>query len=166
MEKVFDRFIQNIDNIKEGWQIVEFFENEFDKFKQKVDSYKDGILKEQLTLKNIRSEYAELQENIKQAKLELESIKDQRNNIEHNIADSIDNIRKNIPIKTLQKVDIRLKDGIVVKANPASDVYSKEVVEKYIISLRELKILKNKLMDSDLENAKLRKELKELKELK
>lgn len=164
MEKIFDRFIQNIDNIKETWQIVEFFESEFEKFKADVGSYKDTIAKEQESLKAIRSEHLELQDSIKQARDKLANLKEQRENINQYTPDSIDNLRKNIPIRALQKVDIRLKDGVVVKANPASDVYSKEIVEKYVTCLRELKSLKAKLMDSDLENAKLKKELKELKE--
>ncbi|RDU64801.1 nickel-binding protein Mua [Helicobacter sp. MIT 14-3879] len=165
MKNVFDRFIQNIDNIKETWQIVEFFENEFEKFREEVGNYQSNISKEQENLKKIRNEHLELQESVKKIKEELEKLKEEKDKLkDENNLDSIDNLRKNVPIRALQKVDIRLKDGIVVKANPASDVYSKEIVEKYIISLRELKSLKSRLMDSDLENAKLRNEIKDLKQ--
>ncbi len=165
MNKIFDKFIQNAANIHEQWQIVEFFENEFKKFKNEVSDYENNIAREQEILKKIRSEYLELQDAIKTAKVELEQLKTQNNKLKENLQceDSIDNLRKNTPIHPLEKVDIRLKDGIVVKANPASDVYSKEIVEKYIVSLRELKTIKAKLMDSDLENAKLRNEIKDIK---
>lgn len=168
MENVFDRFIQNAENIKETWQIVEFFENEYKKFRDEVGNYENNIAKEQESLKQIRSEYLEIQESIKIAKSELESLNLQTSKLKENVAnlDSIDNLRKNIPIRPLEKVDIRLKDGIVVKANPASEVYSKEIVEKYVTSLKELKSFKAKLMDSDLENAKLKNEIRELKKEK
>lgn len=163
MNEVFDKFIQNVEEISETWQIVEFFEDEFDKFKHRINDYEDNIIKEQEMLKNIRSEYFEIQTSLKNAKMELEEIQNQSKNIEIKISDSVDNLRKNIPVRPLEKVDILLKDGISVKANPAFDVYSKEIVEKYVISLRELKALKSKLMDSDLENAKLRNEIKDIK---
>ncbi|RAX54878.1 hypothetical protein CCY99_01660 [Helicobacter sp. 16-1353] len=165
MDKIFDKFIQNADNIRETWQIVEFFEEEFKKFKNEVNDYENNITKEQEMLKAIRAEYLEIQDALKNAKIDLERLQEQNKNLETNIydVDSIDNLRKNIPIRPLEKVDIRLKDGIVVKANPARDVYSKEIAEKYLISLKELRALKSKLMNSDLENAKLKNEIKDIK---
>lgn len=157
MDSVFNKFIRNASKINETWQIVEFFENEFKKFRDEVSNYENNILREQAILKKIRSEYLQLQQDIKVAKEELENVK----KIDSNSDLSYDNI--NQPIRALEKVDIRLKDGIVVKANPASDIYSKEVVEKYIASLREVKLLKSKLLEVEFENAKLKNELKESK---
>lgn len=165
MDKIFDKFIQNADNIRETWQIVEFFEDEFTKFKNEVNDYENNIAKEQEMLRAIRAEYLEIQDALKKAKTDLEQLQEQNKNLETNIqdADSIDNLRKNIPIRPLEKVDIRLKDGVVVKANPAKDVYSKEIAQNYVTSLIELKTLKAKLMNSDLENAKLKNEIKDIK---
>lgn len=164
LDGVFERFIYNVENIRETWQIVEFFENELKKFKDEVNDYEFNISKEQNNLKHLRSEYLELQDSIKNAKDELESLKDRSEQIKENVPDSIDNLRKNLPLTPLQKVDIRLKDGIVVKANPASDVYSKEIAEKYLKCLWELKSLKAQLIDSNLENAKLRNEINDLRD--
>lgn len=161
---VFERFIYSVENIREGWQIVEFFENELKKFKDEVNEYEFNISKEQNHLKDLRSEYLELQDSIKDAKNELESLKERNEKIKENMPDSIDNLRKNLPLTPLEKVEIRLKDGIVVKANPASDVYSKDIAEKYLKCLWELKSLKSQLIDSDLENTKLRNEIKNLRE--
>ena len=164
VEGVFRRFIHNVENIRETWQIVEFFENEMQKFKDELNEYEFNISKEQNTLKDLRSEYLELQEAIKEGKDELESLKNRGDKIRENVPDSIDNLRKNLPLTPLEKVDIRLKDGIIVKANPANDVYSKEIAEKYLKCLWELKSIKAQLIDSDLTNTKLRKEIKDLKE--
>lgn len=164
VEGVWTRFIHNIENIRETWQIVEFFENEMQKFKDELNEYEFNISKEQNTLKDLRSEYLELQNTIKEAKDELESLKNRGEKIRENVPDSIDNLRKNLPLTPLEKVDIRLKDGIIVKANPANDVYSKEIAEKYLKCLWELKSIKAQLIDSDLANTKLRKEIKDLKE--
>lgn len=164
VEGVFRRFIHNVENIRETWQIVEFFENEMQKFKDELNEYEFNISKEQSALKDLRSEYLELQEAIKEGKDELESLKNRGEKIRENVPDSIDNLRKNLPLTPLEKVDIRLKDGIIVKANPANDVYSKEIAEKYLKCLWELKSIKAQLIDSDLANTKLRKEIKDLKE--
>ncbi|MGX2982718.1 nickel-binding protein Mua [Helicobacter sp. 23-1045] len=161
---VFERFIQNVENIRESWQIVEFFENEMQKFKDELNDYEFNISKEQNALKDLRSEYLALQEEIKSAKDELELLKDRSEKIRESVPDSIDNLRKNLPLTPLAKVDIRLKDGIVVKANPADDVYSREIAEKYLQCLWELKSIKAQLVDSDLENTKLRKEIRDLKD--
>lgn len=163
-DEVFERFIHNVENIREAWQIVEFFENELQKFKDEANDYEFNITKEQNNLKYLRSEYLELQDSIKNAKNELESLKDRSEKLRENVPDSIDNLRKNLPLTPLQKVDIRLKDGIVVKANPAVDVYSKDIAEKYLKCLWELKSIKAQLIDSDLENTKLRSEIKDLRD--
>lgn len=164
VDEVFERFIHNVENIREAWQIVEFFENELQKFKDEANDYEFNITKEQNNLKYLRSEYLELQDSIKNAKDELESLKDRSEKLRENVPDSIDNLRKNLPLTPLQKVDIRLKDGIVVKANPAVDVYSRDIAEKYIQCLWELKSIKAQLIDSDLENTKLRSEIKDLRD--
>lgn len=165
-EAIFERFIHNVDDIRETWQIVEFFEAELARFKAEVGDYESDISKEQNNLKEIRAEYLELQNSIKTARNELESLKERKGHFEANAPepDSIDNLRKNLPLTPLAKVDIRLKDGIVVKANPAGDVYSKEIAEMYLKSLWEMKSLKTRLLDSDLENAKLRNEIRVLRD--
>ena len=140
---IFEQFIHNVENIRETWQIVEFFEAELARFKDEVGDYES---------------------NIKSARNELESLKERKEKFSENTPDSIDNLRQNLPLTPLDKVEIRLKDGIVVKANPAGDVYSKEIAEKYLKSLWELKSLKARLLDSDLENAKLRNEIRTLRD--
>ena len=154
MDKVFDRFVQNADKINETWQIVEFFENEFEKFKISVGNYEADILKEQEKLKALRAEYIAIQDEIKNIELELKHLEDSKKSI---------NIDKIDDIKPLEKVKIKLKDGIIVKANPALDVYPKELYEQYTKSLFEIKTLRAKLNNSDLENAKLKNEIKEIK---
>ena len=161
---ILERFIHNVENIRETWQIVEFFEAELKRFRDEVGDYESNISKEQNSLKEIRAEYLELQDSIKSARNELESLKERKESFAENTPDSIDNLRKNLPLTPLDKVEIRLKDGIVVKANPANDVYSKEIAEKYLKSLWELKSLKARLLDSDMENAKLRNEIRTLRE--
>lgn len=161
MDNVFNRFVNNIEDIKETWHIVEFFENEFKKFQDEIDDYKNNISKEQEILKKIRSEYMHLQDLIKESKAKLEELNNENEsaNISINTTDSIHECK----IQALQKVEIKLKDGIVVKANPAGEVYDRELATRYISSLSELKELKAKLIDLEFDNAKLRNELKELK---
>lgn len=156
MDKVFDRFVQNADKINETWQIVEFFENEFERFKISVGNYEADILKEQEKLKALRAEYVAIQDEIKNIELELKHLEDSKN------TNSID-ISNDIQIKPLEKVKIVLKDGIVVKANPAVNVYPQELYEQYAKSLIEVKTLRAKLNNSDLENAKLKNEIKAIK---
>ena len=166
MDKVFDRFIQNAEKINETWQIVEFFENEFNRFRDEVDHYKDSISKEQDQLKNIRAEYISIQDKIKESKSKLEQLQadierlesyhSQQNNIMHNLQNELE-------IKPLEIVDIFLSDGTIVPANPAKEFYAKNLLEKYLSCLIELKTLKVKLNNSDLENAKLKNELKDMK---
>ncbi len=165
MDKVFDRFIQNADKINETWQIVEFFENEFSRFKDEVNHYKDDVLKEQDQLKQIRTEYAFIQNKIKESEIKLEKLKADIESIESNSAhqDAINNLKNELQIQPLSKVDIVLSDGIVVPANPAREFYTKDLLEKYLSCLLEVKTLKAKLNNSDLENAKLKNELKEIK---
>lgn len=154
---VFDRFIRNMDKIAETWQVVEFFENELRKFRDEVSNYESDIVREQGVLKKLREEYVKLQQDIKAAKNELNKIGDDRD------IDDLEPSKTVAPIRALEKVDIRLKDGIVVKANPAYDVYSKDVVEKYMTNLREVKSLKAKLLEVEFENAKLKNELREIR---
>lgn len=156
MDNVFNRFVSNMNDIKETWQIVEFFENEFEKFQNEIDDYRSNISKEQEILKKIRGEYLQLQDSIKESKAKLEELnKKNIDNPKISIADA--------KVDSLQKVEIRLKDGIVVKANPASEVYGKELATRYINNLNELQALKAKLIDIEFDNAKLKNELKELK---
>lgn len=166
MDKVFDRFVQNAEKINETWQIVEFFEDEFKRFKAAAGNYEADMLKEQEKLKAIRAEYVATQDELKNAKLELERVKEDSKNIEavnnSNFA-SIENIRNDIQMKPLEKVSIVLKDGVVVKANPASSVYPQELYEQYTKSLIEVKTLRAKLNNSDLENARLKNEIKEIR---
>ena len=149
MDAVFDRFIRSMDKIEETWQVVEFFEKEFQKFKDEVSNYENDIVREQGILKKLREEYLQLQQNIKITKSEL--------------CKTDADTTSCVPIRALEKVDIRLKDGIVVKANPAYDVYSKDIVEKYMANLREVKSLKAKLLELEFENVKLKNELRETK---
>lgn len=163
-EAIFERFIHNVEQIHETWQVVEFFEAELKRFRDEVGNYESNITKEQNSLKDIRAEYLELQDALKSARNELESLKERKEKLSENAPDSIDNLRENLPLTPLEKVDIRLKDGIVVKANPANDVYSREIAEMYLKSLWEMKSLKARLLDSDLENAKLRNEIRSLQD--
>lgn len=162
MDNVFNRFVSNMNDIKETWQIVEFFENEFEKFQNEIDDYRSNISKEQEILKKIRGEYLQLQDSIKESKAKLEELNNANKNANSkiSIADAkVDSLK----VDSLQKVEIRLKDGIVVKANPASEVYGRELATKYINNLNELQALKAKLIDIEFDNAKLKNELKELK---
>lgn len=154
MDAIFERFIRNMDRVKETWQIVEFFENEFKKFKDEIANYESDIAKEQSVLKKLREEYLQLQQDIKLAKDKIGKT---------NTNCDMDSDTSNTLIRALEKVDIRLKDGIIVKANPAYDVYSKEIVEKYMANLREMKSLKAKLLEVEFENTKLKNELREVK---
>lgn len=146
-----------MNDIKETWQIVEFFENEFEKFQNEIDDYRSNISKEQEILKKIRGEYLQLQDSIKESKAKLEELNNANKNANSKISIA------DAKVDSLQKVEIRLKDGIVVKANPASEVYGKELATKYINNLNELQALKAKLIDIEFDNAKLKNELKELK---
>ena len=157
MDNVFNRFVSNMNDIKETWQIVEFFENEFEKFQNEIDDYRSNISKEQEILKKIRGEYLQLQDSIKESKAKLEELNNANKNANSKISIA------DAKVDSLQKVEIRLKDGIVVKANPASEVYGKELATKYINNLNELQALKAKLIDIEFDNAKLKNELKELK---
>ncbi len=161
---IFERFIHNIDNIRETWQVVEFFETELARFRDEMGNYESDISKEQNNLKDIRAEYLELQDAIKTARNELESLKERKEQFAETAPDSIDKLRENLPLTPLEKVPIRLKDGIVVPANPANDVYGKEIAEMYLKSLWEMKSLKARLLDSDLENAKLRNEIRTMQD--
>lgn len=151
MEMVFERFLQNADKISETWQIVEFFENELQKFKNEISDYENNIAKEQESLKDLRSEYLSVQDELKKAKDELEQTRTQ---ITNRLEADLSNVPmdKTIQVAPLQKVDIRLKDGIVVKANPAVDVYSKEIAEKYLMSLKEIRFLRAKLAEFEARN--------------
>ena len=102
----------------------------------------------------MRAEYIAIQDKIKNIELELKHLEDSKKSI---------NIDKIDDIKPLEKVKIKLKDGIIVKANPALDVYPQELYEQYTKSLFEIKTLRAKLNNSDLENAKLKNEIKEIK---
>lgn len=146
-----------MNDIKETWQIVEFFENEFEKFQNEVNDYRNNISKEQEILKKIRGEYLQLQDSIKESKAKLEELNNANKNANPKISIA------DAKVDSLQKVEIRLKDGIVVKANPASEVYGKELATRYINNLNELQALKAKLIDIEFDNAKLKNELKELK---
>lgn len=157
MDNVFNRFVSNMNDIKETWQIVEFFENEFEKFQNEVNDYRNNISKEQEILKKIRGEYLQLQDSIKESKAKLEELNNANKNANPKISIA------DAKVDSLQKVEIRLKDGIVVKANPASEVYGKELATRYINNLNELQALKAKLIDIEFDNAKLKNELKELK---
>lgn len=161
---IFERFIHNAEQIHETWQIVEFFESELKRFRDEVGNYESDVSKEQNNLKEIRAEYLELQDAIKTARNELESLKERKEKLSENTPDSIDKLRENLPLKPLEKVPIRLRDGIVVPANPANDVYGREIAEMYLKSLWEMKSLKARLLDSDLENAKLRNEIRSLQD--
>lgn len=163
-EAIFERFIHNVEQIHETWQIVEFFEAELKRFREEVGNYESDVYKEQNNLKDIRAEYLELQNAIKTARNELESLKERKRQFEENVPDSIDNLRENLPLTPLEKVPIRLKSGRVALANPANDVYDKEIADKYLKSLWEMKSLKARLLDSDLENAKLRNEIRSLQD--
>lgn len=160
MDKIFDRFVQNADKINETWQIVEFFENEFEKFKIAAGNYEADILKEQEKLKTLRAQYIAIQDEIKNKELELKHLGDSKN---ISINDNSIDVSSDIQVKPLEKVKIVLKDGVVVKANPAVNVYPQELYEQYAKSLIEVKTLRAKLNNSDLENARLRNEIKEIK---
>lgn len=180
-DRIFDRFIAA--DIKETWQIAEFFEEEMRRFSAEAAEFMENLAREQENLKKIRAELFDTHEKLREAnealdaaKAECEALAAQNESLKSSNeslksrggaadsgADSIDNLRKNLPIQALQKVEIRLKDGIIVQANPANDVYGKEIAEKYVTSLRELKTLKTRLNEAEMEGARLRNEIRSLK---
>lgn len=176
-KQIFQDFIEKSSDIKESWEIAQLFEEEREKFKQEIFSYKQDILQAKKTLKKMRLQIADSKdkiekfEELKNQKIsEIEAIKQDlfKQKIKKNISklnhekyQMINEKKEEILPKPLETVDIYLKDGSVAKARPAKRIFTDNLYKKYRVILKENKILKEQILEFELENSKLKIELRD-----
>ncbi|PAF52872.1 hypothetical protein BKH44_00250 [Helicobacter sp. 13S00477-4] len=163
--------------MKESWEVFRLFEEEREKFKQEIFSYEQEIFQAKEKLKKIRLRYIKLKnemndiEEIKQKKIqEINEIKQYlfKQKIQKNIS-KLKNEKSNLlgekkeallP-KPVEMIDIYLKDGSIAKARPVKKIFTDILYKKYRVLLKENKSLKEHILDFELENSKLKIELRD-----
>ncbi|PAF41545.1 hypothetical protein BJI48_08390 [Helicobacter sp. 11S02596-1] len=163
--------------MKESWELVRLFEDERERFKQEILSYQEEISQAKAKLKKIRQQVEESKnevqklEETKQEKIdEIKDIK--RHLFEQKIKKNISKLKneklqiinekkEEILPKPLELIEIYLKDGTVAKARPVKRVFTDGLYKKYRVILKENKILKEQILELELENSKLKIELRD-----
>lgn len=175
--KIFQDFIQKSSEIKETWEIVQLFEEERQKFKQEFLTYENEIKQAKKLLKELRLQSSKIKEEISEMKeLKEKKIKEMqelrqdlfKQKIKKNISklkfekDQIQHEKKDeILPKPLETIDIYLKDGTIAKARPTKKVFTDTLYKKYRVILKENKALKDQMLEYELENSKLKIELRD-----
>ncbi|PAF48595.1 hypothetical protein BKH46_00855 [Helicobacter sp. 12S02634-8] len=162
--------------MKESWELVELFEAERERFKQESQAYKQEIEQSKKTLKDLRAQITQLKaiikkfediqsqkiEAIKQVNQELFKYKIKKNiSALHYEKSQLLSKKDEILPKPLETIDIYLKDGSTAKAKPTKKVFSDTLYRKYRVVLKENKALKDQMLGLELENAKLKIELRD-----
>ncbi|MDO7253827.1 nickel-binding protein Mua [Helicobacter cappadocius] len=175
--QIFQEFVQKSSEIKETWEIAKLFEEEREKFKQELLNYENEIKQAKKFLKDFRAESSRIKEEIKELeelklkriqeiqalreevfkqkiKKKISKLKVEKDEIQHEKKDEI------LP-KPVEMIDIYLKDGSVAKARPTKKVYTDTLYKKYRVVLKENKSLKDRILEFELENSKLKIELRD-----
>ncbi|WP_095295139.1 nickel-binding protein Mua [Helicobacter sp. 13S00482-2] len=175
--RIFQEFIQKSSDIKEVWEIAKLFEEERERFKQESLNYETEIKQAKKLLKDFRSQCAIIKKEV----AELQAIKDEKTKeiqtlkedifkqkIKNNISrlkkekDDIKNEKKDeILPKPIELIDIYLKDGSIAKAKPTKRVFTDALYKRYRVILKENKSLKEQILEFELENSKLKIELRD-----
>ncbi|PAF53921.1 hypothetical protein BKH42_03985 [Helicobacter sp. 13S00482-2] len=163
--------------MKEVWEIAKLFEEERERFKQESLNYETEIKQAKKLLKDFRSQCAIIKKEV----AELQAIKDEKTKeiqtlkedifkqkIKNNISrlkkekDDIKNEKKDeILPKPIELIDIYLKDGSIAKAKPTKRVFTDALYKRYRVILKENKSLKEQILEFELENSKLKIELRD-----
>ncbi|PAF42326.1 hypothetical protein BKH45_04770 [Helicobacter sp. 11S03491-1] len=163
--------------MKESWEVARLFEEERERFAQEVLSYKNEIAQAKIALKEIRHKVIKYKNQIKT----LEDTKEEKTNEINQIKQEIfkQKIKKNLSKlrsekhqiihekreeilpKPLETIDIYLKDGTIAKARPVKKTFTDTLYKKYRILLKENKMLQEQILDFELENSKLKIELRD-----
>lgn len=176
-KKIFQDFIQKSSEIRETWEIVQLFEEERAKFKQEFLTYENEIKQAKKLLKELRLQSSKIKEEIltmkelKEKKTkEMQELRQDlfKQKIKKNISklrlekDQIQHEKKDeILPKPLEAIDIYLKDGTIAKARPTKKVFTDALYKKYRVILKENKALKDQMLEYELENSKLKIELRD-----
>lgn len=175
--RIFQEFIEKSSEIKESWEIVRLFETEREKFHQDIIAYEEEINQAKSTLRNIRLKTLDLKDEIEKLNTKKEEKITQINEIKqdlfrHKIKKNISNLKhekyqivhekkEEILPKPIESVDIYLKDGSIAKARPVKKIFSDVLYKKYRIILRENRSLKEQILEFELENSKLKIEVRD-----
>lgn len=175
--RIFQDFVEKSSEIKESWEIVRLFEEEREKFRQDLANYEKEINHAKTTLSDIRSKILDLKNEIgilktkkeeKVAQINLikqdlfkQKIKKNISNLKHEKYQIVHDKKEEILPKPIETVDIYLKDGSIAKARPVKKVFSDILYKRYRIILRENKSLKEQILGFELENSKLKIEVRD-----
>lgn len=153
--EIFERFLREEEGIKESWRIFEIFEEERRKWQEELARLKEDRKIIQETVDALALRAIEIQEEIKQAQ---EALQEREKRLISEALPSIEAMR-------LHSVEVIGKGGKIIKAKPARDYYPEAYVARLFRELEELsseKGLKERILDLELENAKLKVELRDL----
>lgn len=175
--RIFQDFIEKSSEIKESWEIARLFEAEREKFRQDIAIYEREINQAKATLRDIRLKTLDLKDEIEKLNAKKEETITQINEINqdlfrHKIKKNISNLKhekyqivhekkEEILPKPIESVDIYLKDGSIAKARPVKKIFSDMLYKKYRIILRENRSLKEQILEFELENSKLKIEVRD-----
>lgn len=158
--EVFLKFVEQEQGVKEMWQTVKLFEAERQKFAEELRDFEKDKRQAQELLDSLALKAIHLQEEINRFE---EALKESEQRF---LDDSL------IPLSkaALKMVEVRGKEGKVLKALPVGEYYSRVYVAKLIEkievmepSFRAFDETQERLLELELENAKLKVEIRDLR---
>lgn len=164
--------------MKEGWEVVQLFEEERQRFQEELRSYEQEIEQARAVLKNLRAEVMETKESLKKLEERQKSKEQEMQQIKEELLSH--RVKRDLLVLEKDKsflesdnseplpqpvgfVEIYLKDHSIAKARPAKRFFGEQLYRKYRVLLRENRMLKDKLFKLDLENSTLKIELRDIK---
>lgn len=167
--EIFEQFLRQEAGIKESWKIVELFEEERAKWSEErtqLEERSEELRRELLELEKRTLESKEemarkdrlLKEREERIKVYDAQLKERARNIDEDCLPEPSQMR-------LKSVEVISKNGAVIKAKPAKEYFSEGYVATLLRELEELrgnKGLREKVLDLELENSKLKVELRDL----
>lgn len=152
---IFERFIQEERQIQESWQIFELFEEERRKWREELAHLEADREAAQKAIDALTLQVIEVQESLERAK---EQLKEREEALLEVIVPLMEE-------SALDYLEVIGKGGKVVKARAARNYYPEAYVATLFKEREELlgeKGMRERVLDLELENAKLKIELRDL----
>ena len=174
--KNFDLFFQKLVDIKESWEIFRIFESEREKFAREQEEYDAELEKTQENLRIYRNKIAELKKEVAKLQTQKENHEKSLKLLEEkktkqrikNQVKKIEEEKKEIKEKkqeifpdAMSQVEVFDENGEIKKMRCVRRIYDESLYNKYRIALKEGREFRNKIAELELENSRLKIELRD-----
>ncbi len=167
--EIFEQFLHQEAEIKESWRVVEFFEKERAKWSEEKMELEERSVELKRELEELERRALESEEEMARKDRLLKEREEQLKLYDTQLSEREQSINEGcLPEPSqmgLKSVEVISKSGGIIRAKPARAYFSEGYVAALLHELDELKGnkgLREKVLDLELENFKLKVELRDL----